>query len=201
MIVFKKMPMKSKWATVAAFLLAVPLFVLCFPVDRDFTLNLLLVMTGSFTGWLVGIVVSPYDTQEQAQFSVYGRVVSAFAGGYLVAKVDDLTKYVFSPAFYSVQSQLFRAILFVVSFLGTLIITFIYRRYLAAELPPVARQQDAKIKAKTNNKLWFGMTEEQASHELGGVAATSRTSTPPSEDVTMGTHVLVFRYGKLEDIN
>src|SRR4051794_34424531 len=54
------------------------------------TLNYIVLMIGSITGWLLGILISPYGEDEKTQFSNYAKVVSAFISGYLLSKVDPI---------------------------------------------------------------------------------------------------------------
>jgi len=41
-------------------------------------------------GWLTGIAISPYNQREQALFTRISNAVYAFAGGYLLSKVEPL---------------------------------------------------------------------------------------------------------------
>lgn len=41
-------------------------------------------------GWLTGIAISPYNLKEQALFTRISNAVYAFAGGYLLSKIEPL---------------------------------------------------------------------------------------------------------------
>src|SRR5216684_2131378 len=52
-------------------------------------LALLSAVFGGSIGWLVGTLISPYES-EAVQFKSFGKVVSAFVSGFLVSKVDTI---------------------------------------------------------------------------------------------------------------
>ena len=43
---------------------------------------------GAALGWAAGTLSSPYGKKEQHQFGSFGKVVSAFATGFLLSKID-----------------------------------------------------------------------------------------------------------------
>ena len=53
-------------------------------------LNVLLLIAGALIGWAVGILITPISAQEAVQFSEFGKALSTFISGYLVAKLDKL---------------------------------------------------------------------------------------------------------------
>src|SRR5688572_4411533 len=54
------------------------------------SLNLLIVVAGGLTGWIVGMLMTPVSQTEQKAFPEYGKALTTFAAGYLVAKADKL---------------------------------------------------------------------------------------------------------------
>jgi multisubunit Na+/H+ antiporter MnhC subunit len=50
----------------------------------------LLVLVGAVAGWLLGVLIVPYDEREARTFSVFIKVISGFITGYLLSKVDPL---------------------------------------------------------------------------------------------------------------
>jgi hypothetical protein len=92
-------------------------------------MNLAILALASGAGWLIGTIISPYDSKEEAAFSNYSKAVSAFASGYLVAKIDKIVEHVFSPEFLATPDAAFRMILFLGGFIIAVLITFVARRY------------------------------------------------------------------------
>lgn len=50
----------------------------------------LLALVGAILGWLLGILIMPFDEREAKTFSVFIKVISGFITGYLLSKVDPL---------------------------------------------------------------------------------------------------------------
>lgn len=105
---------------------------LCFVVSSEWsdrTISLAVIGTAVAIGWLVGVVISPYDPKEQKQFSQYAKAVAAFGSGYLAAKMDKLIEKVLSPALLSEAVSGFRFLSFVSVLIVCILITFIFRNY------------------------------------------------------------------------
>jgi hypothetical protein len=62
-------------------------------------LNIAVLVFGASTGWLAGILLSPYDPKEERAFPRYAAAASAFASGYLVSKVDRVLEDLLKPEF------------------------------------------------------------------------------------------------------
>jgi hypothetical protein len=62
-------------------------FVIAFVMDR-WWLNVLLCFFGGALGWFLGILGTPTSSKESEAFLAYRRALSAFVGGYLLARVD-----------------------------------------------------------------------------------------------------------------
>ena len=107
--------------------------ILMSPDRRAWAFNGGILVLGVCAGWLMGIVVSPYDVTEQKQFFTFGKALSVFASGYLIGKVDKLTERVLSPDFLLNPVVVFHVMIFLSAFLISLVVTFVARRYLGAE--------------------------------------------------------------------
>ena len=121
---------------VSAFVLGLILLIITImmsPDRRVWALNGSILVLGVSAGWLMGIVASPYDASEEKQFFTFGKALSVFASGYLVGKVDKLTERVLSPDFLLNPGVAFHVMIFVSAFLISLVVTFVARRYLAAQ--------------------------------------------------------------------
>lgn len=60
------------------------------PPYDEWWLNMLLCLFGGIVGWSLGVLLSPMTKDEESKFTNYGRAVSAFVSGFLVAKLDLL---------------------------------------------------------------------------------------------------------------
>jgi hypothetical protein len=112
--------------------LAGTLAFLCFRFgssSEDHDLNLAIMVVATIIGWILGVLVSPYDQGEQRQFTSLARVASAFITGYLAAKVNSLIDAILSPQLLLTPLPAFRALLFVGAALLATLGTFVYRRY------------------------------------------------------------------------
>src|SRR5882757_4053511 len=54
---------------------------------EQWRITLPLFVTGLLIGWIVGILMSPVSPHETEQFSEYGKAISTFIAGFLVAKL------------------------------------------------------------------------------------------------------------------
>jgi hypothetical protein len=90
-------------------------------------LNTLIVVCGLAAGWLVGTAISPYGEKEQAQFDIFAKGVGIFVSGYLVGKMGNLVEAITQPGFIMDSTNGFRALLFISSFLISMILTHCFR--------------------------------------------------------------------------
>ena len=137
------MEMKNMWSwlsgnykiigsTLSAAVLGIGLLVLCFHVGQGsevLALNIAVVVFGASTGWLAGILLSPYNPAEATTFPKYAAAASAFASGYLVSKVDRVLEELLKPEFLFSPVAGFRLLAGVSGFAMAAIITYVYRTY------------------------------------------------------------------------
>lgn len=129
---YSQMNKKLILSGVTALIMELELVVCCFYIGDSaaaYAMNFAILILGTSVGWLIGTVISPYDTKEQGDFSAYAKAVSAFVTGYLVAKVDKIIEHLFSPTFLSAPEAAFRMVLFLSAVLIAMLVTFINRRY------------------------------------------------------------------------
>jgi hypothetical protein len=119
-------------SSVLAVALGIALVVLCFRVGQGgeiHSLNIAVLVFAASTGWLAGILLSPYDPKEVSAFPRYAAAVSAFASGYLVSKADRVLEELLKPEFLFSPVAGFRLLAGVSAFAIALIITYVYRAY------------------------------------------------------------------------
>lgn len=94
-----------------------------------FAINSAVVLVGMTLGWVFGIFISPLGAEKE-EFSRYGKAVSVFFSGYLLAKVDPVVSKVLAAESLFDDLAAFRLLSFVTSFLVAMLIAFGWRKYL-----------------------------------------------------------------------
>jgi hypothetical protein len=111
-----------------AFIFVVLLWVL---VRLHDTTEWLACVLGLSMGWPVGILLSPYQT-EQTIFKEYGRVVAAFVTGFLVSKADRVFEVWIERnrghALFDEQLAS-RWMVGLTSFMLAMVVTYVVRKY------------------------------------------------------------------------
>ena len=123
-------------STAAGVLLGGTMVVLSFCIGENMTvvvLNLAILALGFSVGWVIGILISPYDTEESKQFSLLTKAVGVFASGYLLGKIDKFVERLFDPDFVFNSIHWFRIIAFITTAIVAMLVTFIYRWYTTVE--------------------------------------------------------------------
>ena len=106
----------KQWRAVAcALVLDTELTVCCFIIGPDNAahwINISIAALGTAVGWAIGTLISPWSKDEQNDFAIYAKAVSAFASGYLVGKIDPIVTYIFSTDYVKTEpTGAFRLIL------------------------------------------------------------------------------------------
>jgi hypothetical protein len=96
---------------------------------KAFVLSTTVIIMGVALGWLFGIFISPIG-EEKDDFSKYGKAVSVFFSGYLVAKIDPVITQILSAGNLLTDLVGFRLLSFVTSFVVAMLIAFGWRKYL-----------------------------------------------------------------------
>ena len=123
---------KLIWSASFAGLFGVTLLFIAMRISetpQDQLVNVALVIFGTAAGWLVGTLLSPYNEEEQGQFARYGQALTAFAGGYGIAKLDKVIEHIFLPENLLQPLWGFRVIAVIVPFILAILITFLFRRF------------------------------------------------------------------------
>lgn len=117
---------------------------------HDLPINLALVLVGSCVGWLAGILVTPYEGQQD-QFSKYAAGVGLFVSGYLVSKVDAAIVHVLKPEVLFTPMVGFRVLLTIGSIALALVLASSIRFYSNTCVQSVNKASDVmenKIKSE-----------------------------------------------------
>lgn len=126
-----------RWGLRLAFVAVACLLVVAyFLTDDHRTMNYLLLTSGAIAGFVVGILLSPYDEQEKKWFVRYGRAISLFVSGFVIAKVDRVFEDALSAKKVFDIVVLGRWLLLLSSFLLWAAISFVMRRYYELRQEP-----------------------------------------------------------------
>lgn len=104
-------------------------FVIAMKMGGEWWLNVLICLFGSILGWCVGMWLSPLDPSERHEFGDYAKALSAFVGGFLIAKLDLMFATAVSAQAISTTTFIGRALLFGTTFGIAFQFTFAGRRY------------------------------------------------------------------------
>ena len=96
--------------------------------------NYLIVIGGGLTGWVIGILITPTSRGERAQFSEYGKAISAFVTGFVAAKIDKIFDLATKDGGGINEVFVGRLMLFASAFALGVLMTFIWRRYISVNL-------------------------------------------------------------------
>ncbi len=203
------LPAKSIWATCAYLIVFIFVTFIAWLSGSSYEekmMNFTLGLLGGVVGYFMGVLISPYDIQEKEEFSAYTKAVSLFISGYLLGKIDHLVGLLFSPAFFSDKLLAFRFVLFVLSVLGSLVVTFVYRKYVAQDFNAMMKKRDIAIRKITDNKLRLGMTEQQVTEALEALGGTINGRETDSEEYRItkfriSNYIVNFRYGLLDSVS
>lgn len=129
---FDKMNYKLIGSAVFGLVLCMVVTTLSYLMGDDLkssSLNLLIVVLGLSSGWLLGIFITPYSEAEEQKFTEYAKTFSVFVSGYLLGKVDRVIEALFQPDFILDSVNGFRLISFLASVIISLVVTFSFRKY------------------------------------------------------------------------
>jgi hypothetical protein len=94
------------------------------------SINVLLCCAGATSGWFVGILTSPSTDTEKKEFSTYGKAISAFLSGVVLAKADSIFEQSIQANHQAgvIDLLLLRALLFGTTFIVAATVMFAGRR-------------------------------------------------------------------------
>ena len=98
-------------------------------MSTSFALSVSIILLSIPSGFIFGILVSPIGSGERTEFSQYAKAATAFASGFVVAKLNETLSQLFSPAFVLSEIGGFRIICFVTGFTVAMLLMFGWRRY------------------------------------------------------------------------
>jgi hypothetical protein len=97
----------------------------------ELPLVILATVCGSAMGWLIGILISPYNTREKGSFTDLSKLVYGFLSGYVVSKVDPLIRNFLPGENLSADGKRFLVLIAVslAALITTTALTYVTRTY------------------------------------------------------------------------
>jgi MFS family permease len=97
----------------------------------QYAMTCLIGALGVATGWLIGLLASPYGRVEEKRFSQYAATVSAFLSGYVLSKVEPTLAVVLADG-KLVTQRLYgvRVIVFLICLIAAAITMYVFRLYV-----------------------------------------------------------------------
>jgi len=94
-------------------------------------IDVLLCLFGAASGWFSGILISPDDEDQDRRFSIYGKSISAFISGFVVAKLDGIWETTIEPHLLTIALGpiIVGALLFGITFAIGVLLTFAGRDF------------------------------------------------------------------------
>ena len=97
--------------------------------EQAYKINYLICIFGIITGWIIGILATPYTDTEKQRFSNYTKVISAFFSGYLISKIDRIAEDILSKQLLYDDIYFARVIFFLIFFMLSILIVYVFRAY------------------------------------------------------------------------
>jgi hypothetical protein len=98
--------------------------------NAAFAYSFLVGMAGTVVGNMLGFFASPYNKDEKAKFSEYGKAIAAFVTGFLLSKLDKLLGIVADPeALGNHPVYGARALIFIITMATATISTYVFRMH------------------------------------------------------------------------
>lgn len=124
--------MVASLITAGAFLIA--FMILSFKIGSctDWQITIPIFLASLAVGWTLGIFISPYGAAEQKDFATYGKAISVFLSGYVVARLDqELGKDSIKP--FLTEVNILRICGSFVLIISAAVVVFTARRYSQAK--------------------------------------------------------------------
>lgn len=174
--------------------------------EGEGSLHVCLVLVGLTCGWLLGIMASPDDAEEQSRFSRFSTAFGTLLTGFVLSQLD--VKRILQPEFWDPATG-FKLLLFVGSLLVAALVTYSLREYILPSsdtaVVPVAEEHEFVVAPGTVGVLDccsdLPDTARLRLHVLSGdgmlhVARNNAqdftaTTFPPTERVSLKSHSLL----------
>ena len=118
--------------SIVAAILEIVLVRLCWIMsssEQITAINLSILILSTAIGWLLAVVATPYDKQEQTRFETYTKAVGVFISGFALAKLDRVIDLLISPDNLNNPLSVFRWMAFTSGLIIAFIIVFSFRQY------------------------------------------------------------------------
>jgi uncharacterized membrane protein YeaQ/YmgE (transglycosylase-associated protein family) len=128
---FKKLNNKLKTTVIFGAIIAILLFVLAYMVGPEpnvYPKTFLISIAGCIFGWVIGVLTSPINTEEENKLNKFPKLIGTFLSGYILSKFDRVAESLVNPTFILIPLVGLRVLLFICFFCLTWILVFEFRQ-------------------------------------------------------------------------
>jgi len=107
--------------------------------QEEWPVTFILCTAGCVLGCLIGIITTPYSTQDTDKLQNFSKMAGTFLSGYILAKLDKILEELMKPETFIHSLAGIRFVLTISFFIMSYIVVFVFRSYTRADDPaPVA---------------------------------------------------------------
>lgn len=118
----------------------------------DHTTTFLVGIAGALSGWVMGVITTPYDETDSSKIDKFTKLLGTFLSGYILAKLDKVFENLLSIKNFDATTSGVngvRILFFLCYFFLFWVVVFVYRSYSKGIIPPKkvkADDTDATVK-------------------------------------------------------
>lgn len=102
------------------------------PEQNMYPITYIICVSGCILGWLIGMLTSPYNLEDENKLSKFSKLIGTFLSGYILSKFDRVIENIVNPTSILTPIIGLRVLLFVCFFCLAWLIVFIFRQYATA---------------------------------------------------------------------
>lgn len=132
----KKLNYKLKTTAFAALFFGIALAILAYkigPESNVYPITYLICLAGCILGWLIGMLTSPYNLEDENKLGKFSKLIGTFLSGYILSKFDRVIEEIINPGSMLTPIIGLRVLLFVCFFCLIWIVVFVFRQYAVAD--------------------------------------------------------------------
>lgn len=118
-----------------AFIFGIALLVFAYKIGCGsdvYPVTYLICLAGCILGWLIGMLTTPYDLEDEIKLGKFSKLIGTFLSGYILSKFDRVIEEIINPTSMLTPIIGLRVLLFVCFFCLMWIVVFVFRQYADA---------------------------------------------------------------------
>ena len=102
------------------------------PESNVYPVTYLICLAGCILGWLIGMLTSPYNLEDENKLGKFSKLIGTFLSGYILSKFDRVIENIINPTSMLIPLIGLRVLLFGCFFCLMWIVVFVFRQYAIA---------------------------------------------------------------------